>query len=56
MEYEYWSIVNNTIGSLKYYIDGPDWKYKTHVEYAADLPVNKLGSGFPLFENSKSKD
>jgi hypothetical protein len=37
-------------------IEGAEWKYKTTVEYAADLPVNKHGSGFPLFESAKSSD
>ena len=39
-----------------YYIDGPDWKFKTSVEYAADLQVKKHGSGFPICENRKTKD
>lgn len=53
---EYWNLVNEKYGKNKIDSDGPDWKYKTTVEYAADLPVSKHGSGFPLFENSRSKD
>lgn len=36
--------------------EGPEWKFKTTVEYAADLPVTKHGSGFPLFGSARSKD
>lgn len=38
------------------YLDLPESIAKTRVEYAADLPVNKYGSGFPLFQNHRSKD
>ena len=31
-------------------------KYKMTVEYAADLPVSKHGSGFPTFETKGSQD
>jgi hypothetical protein len=31
-------------------------KFKVTVEYAADLPVKKHGSGFPTFSNKTSKD
>ena len=39
-----------------YNIEGPEWKFKTTVEYAADLPVKKHGSGFPLCDSIRSKD
>jgi hypothetical protein len=31
-------------------------KYKVTVEYAADLPANRYGSGFPLTSSTRSKD
>ena len=36
--------------------EGPAWKYKTSIEYAADLPVKKHGSGFPTTSTRKAKD
>ena len=31
-------------------------KFKVQVEYAADLPVSKNGSGFPTFKSKSSQD
>lgn len=31
-------------------------KYKVTVEYAADLPVSKHGSGFPTYASKGSED
>ena len=31
-------------------------KYKLRVEYAADLPASKFGSGFPTTDSFKSRD
>lgn len=59
MEHEYWSIVNSGA-------DGPDGLpslnekdrlgCKTTIQYAADLPAHRYGSGFPLYESKKSRD
>ena len=51
---DYWSIVDNGVSSKlaqmgKYdpFLVKRGNKYKFHVDYAADLPTNKYGSGFP---------
>lgn len=31
-----------------YNTEGSESKFKTSIEYAADLPVKKHGSGFPI--------
>ena len=41
---------------MKLVLEGPEWKFKTTVEYAADLPVGRHGSGFPLSSSTKTSD
>lgn len=51
-EQEYWSIVNGGEVASEKNLD----KVRMAVEYAADLPVQKYGSGFPLCAGPKYQD
>ena len=51
LENEYWCLVN---GPTEEELQANPKKYKITVEYAADLPVNKYGSGFSKHSQSKS--
>lgn len=51
-EQEYWSIVNGGQVASENTLD----KVRLTIEYAADLPVQKFGSGFPLSAGPKDRD
>ncbi len=53
LENQYWRLVEGAQIDTK---EGSNKRYRVTVQYAADLPANKYGSGFQTTSNSRSKD